>query len=59
MTLLGLLLLIVGVIAFFTGIILVCFQNTQKAGLIVLLSGLASIIIGFSVCSAFPFRLYP
>ena len=58
MTLLGLLLLIVGVIAFFTGIVLVCFQKTQKAGLIVLLSGLASIIIGFSVCSAFPFRLH-
>ncbi|WP_341906777.1 hypothetical protein [Fluviicola taffensis] len=58
MTGFGLLLLLVGVIAVFVGIVMVCFESTQKPGLIVLLSGFASIIIGFSVCSYFPIRIH-
>gem|GEM_PF-6618649 len=58
MTGLGLLLMIAGVIAFFVGIIMVCFESTQRSGSIVLLSGIVSVIIGFSVCSAFPIRIH-
>lgn len=58
MTGFGLLLLVAGVIAFFVGIVMVCFESTQKSGLIVVLSGIVSVIIGFSVCSYFPIRLH-
>ncbi len=58
MTSLGLFLIVAGVIAFFVGIVLVCFESLRKAGLIVLLTGIAMFIIGFSVCSSFPFRIH-
>lgn len=58
MTGFGLLLILLGILAFFVGIILVCFQSTQRSGLITLLTGVAMFIIGFSVCSAFPMRLH-
>lgn len=55
---LGLLLLFAGGIAFLVGLVLLCIDSTRKSGLIILLSSLAMIIIGFSVCSYHPFRLY-
>lgn len=58
MTGFGLFLLFIGVIAFLVGIILVCFESIRKAGLIVLLTGLFMIIVGFSVCSYFPIRIH-
>jgi uncharacterized membrane protein HdeD (DUF308 family) len=58
MTGLGLLLMFVGLIAFILGVVLVCFESTQKSGLIVLLSGITSLIVGFSVCSSFPFSMH-
>lgn len=58
MTSLGLFLIVAGVIAFLVGLVLVCIESLRKAGLIVLLTGIAMFIIGFSVCSSFPFRIH-
>lgn len=51
MGVIGLILLILAPVAFLVGLILVCFQTTQKAGLITILSAIASALIGYSMCS--------
>lgn len=58
MTEIGLLLIILGAFGFLTGLILACIESTRRAGLITMLCAFAFCIIGFSVCSSFPFRLH-
>lgn len=58
MTEFGVLFILLGAFAFLIGLILACIESTRKAGLITMLCAVASCIIGFSLCSAFPFRLH-
>jgi hypothetical protein len=58
MTLLGLILLLLGILCLFVGIILVFFEKTQKLGLSLLLAGFTGLLIGGSICAAFPLRLH-
>jgi hypothetical protein len=58
MTLIGLILLVFGLLGIFVGIILVCFKSSQKAGLNLLLISFVSLLIGGSICAAFPFRIH-
>lgn len=58
MTLVGLVLLLLGLLGIFVGIILACFKSTQKVGLNLLLAGFVGLLVGGSICAAFPFRIH-
>lgn len=48
---LGLVLIIIAPVILLIGIILVCFQKTRKAGLIILLAAVVIELVGLSICS--------
>lgn len=58
MTLFGLIFILISLLGLLVSIVLACFRSTQKAAGYLALSCVAGLIIGVSVCSAFPLRFH-